>query len=781
MDSHTLTVLEYGELLSSLAGYAHSEPGKQLALNLRPSTTRDETLQRLQHTKEAFRLYEDAVPDLSSVTDVSVHLGSLRIEGSVLDREAILSLLANQKAVRSLKKAIKGHSGDLSILFDMGNKMSGYPGWEKWAERSFTPKGELADAASPGLMNARKESRRAREAVTQKLEEFAKKERVARVLRETYVTLRNERFVIPAKPEYHRIFEGVVQDSSQSGQTLFVEPLFAVELNNNHTKAQARIRDEIRKVLAGMSDELRPHREELHLNQAVLAQFDLLFAKVRLAARMDGTIVDEDTEATWLEQARHPHLLLNNETACVPIDIGIGGDADTFVITGPNTGGKTVALKTLGLLTLMHQSGIPVPVGTGSRFRVFEKIYADIGDEQSLAQSLSTFSAHISIISHILENSDDKTLVLLDELGAGTDPQEGSALGVAILEELNARGACVVATTHHNLLKEFAYRSDWADNASTVFDTETLEPTYELRLGTPGRSHALQIAEQLDIKSSIVMRAREIIGSGAARIDKLLGRLTEEVDRETVARERAENALHEIEAERQKLKAKQDKLGAEVHNIKEKARKNAKTLIRELERRSKELLKDMQAHREEARLTVRNEISRMEVKVSKRLPAPRRRKSSLTPVKKDQEVRVLSIGVIGTIIDITGSEAEVQAGGVRMRVPLAGLEPASETRTSADPEPVRVMRTSYEGDSHIPSEINLLGSTVDEALQSMDNLLDRSLMGSGKRLRIVHGKGTGALKNAINRALQKDPRVASHHIATLEEGGSGVTIVELKD
>jgi DNA mismatch repair protein MutS2 len=780
MNDHTLTVLEYRETLSRVAQYAQSEPGQSLALTVLPQRNKFDVVRECDITAQALHLLEGKPPDLGSVNDTTDTLKRLGVVGAVLEPGELISLVQNQIAVRYAKASLRNLDRDLPSLSALIDGMTGIPDWERWLEKSISPKGEVLDAASSDLARSRKELRSCRNAATGKLEEFIRGRSVAKVIREQYVTLRNGRFVVPAKPEYHRAFEGVVQDTSQSGQTIFVEPLFAVGLNNSFAIARAKEEKEVRKVLARMSDDAAEHRHEMTANLVLLAELDLVLAKARFGVKVEGLIPGLDDEEAVLTEARHPHLVLEPGVECVPIDIRIGGRSTTLVITGPNTGGKTVALKTLGLLTMMVQSGIPVPVSEESRFRVFDHIFADIGDEQSLSQNLSTFSGHMKVIAEILNASDGATLVLLDELGAGTDPQEGSALSIALLEALHGRGACVAVTTHHNLLKEFAYRATFASNASTVFDDRTLEPTYRLRMGAPGRSHALEVAQGLGLGSDVINRARDVMGTGAVQVDELLGRLTEEVDRESVARERAEAITQKLEAEHQNLNAMKKELSVKSRETADSTRREARALIRSIERKGKEILRRVKKEGDQAKPLLRESIQQLEEKVMEKLPPLPPRKGQ-GPIAAGEDVEILSLGVYGSVTELLagGREAEVLSGGIRMRVPTKDLSAVDGGQTT-EVERIKEGKVSYEGSEEVPSEINLIGTTVEDALQMLDKILDRSLLGPDRSLRIVHGKGTGALKKAINKALKDDPRVSTFGPAPLNEGGAGVTIVELK-
>jgi DNA mismatch repair protein MutS2 len=782
MDSHTLTVLEYGEVLTHLASFTQSEPGRSLALSSTPCSRDSEVREKCALATEALKLLQASPPDLGRVSDIIPITERLRAEGVVLEPEQLLALLETQLAVRSAKKALRGMETEMPGLNSLAASMTGLPDWERWVRKALSDKGEVLDTASPELATARRRQRSAREEVIGRLERFIKGKAVSRVMQETYVTTRNGRYVVPAKPEYQRVFEGVVQDSSQSGQTLFIEPLFAIQLNNTNAEAEARVREEISRVLADLSREARRYRDTMATNMKTLAGMDLVLAKARLGGRLGGCLPELDPRETELRQARHPLLELDKNINCIPIDIGIGGEATTLVITGPNTGGKTVALKTLGLLTLMMQSGIPVPVGETSRMRVFERLFADIGDEQSLSQSLSTFSGHMKVIAGLLEMSDDRTLVLLDELGAGTEPQEGSALGISLLEALQKRGACVVATTHHNLLKDFAYRAPFARNASTVFDLRTLKPTFKLRMGAAGRSHALQVARRLGLDRRVIIRAQEIMGSGVVEVNELLGRLGEEVDREEAARRRAEEITGRLEVARIQQLSKQEKFREQVKEIRERTRRDARALLRDIEKKGKEIIKKIdEKDKEKTRVVLRNGIAAMEEEVVRRMP-PTRAKKGGGHVKAGDEVQILSLGVLGQVGELAPgeSEAEVFSGGIRMRVPVTDLAVTHthEVHASNRPESIPI---AYEVADGVPSEINLIGCTVSEALDSVQRLLDRSMLGPARSLRIVHGTGTGALMKAIGEALRSDSRVAAFGPAPLDQGGAGVTVVELKE
>jgi DNA mismatch repair protein MutS2 len=780
MNEHTLIVLEYRETLSRLALHGQSEPGRDLARSVMPCTKKDDVVRECGITIQALKLLESSPPDLGIVNNTTGILDRLAVTGALLEPIELLALLQNQLAVRYAKASMRDPELDLPALSALVDKMAGIPDWEQWVEKSISPKGEVLDAASPDLARARRELRSCRTAATGKLEEFIRGKTVGKVIQEQYVTLRNGRFVVPAKPEYHRAFEGVVQDTSQSGQTIFVEPLFAVQLNNKFAVAMAKEEEEVRRVLARMSAGAAMSRHEMAANLGLLAELDLALAKARFGLKLEGIIPGLDDDEAVLVHARHPHLVLDPGIHCVPIDIRVGGSSSTLVITGPNTGGKTVALKTLGLLTLMVQAGIPVPVSDESRFKVFGKVFADIGDEQSLSQNLSTFSGHMKIIAKILEYADNTTLVLLDELGAGTDPQEGSALSIALLEALHQKQACAVITTHHNLLKEFAYRAPFASNASTVFDNNTLEPTYRLRLGAPGRSHALEVAGGLGLSNTVISRAKEVMGSGAVQVDDLLGRLTEEVDRESLARVKAESIAQELEAERRELDAAKDALARKALEIRDSARREARALVRDIDRRGKDVLARIKKAGDQAKPLLKNGIREAESEIEKRFPPLPPRKGH-GPIIQGKEVDVLSLGVRGSVTELLagGREAEVLSGGIRMRVPVDDLAPAGfENKVSG---PVKTGNISYEGSSDSPSEINLVGTRVDDALQSLDKALDRSMLGPGRVLRVVHGKGTGVLKKAVSGALKADPRVLAFGPAPLNEGGAGVTIVELKE
>ena len=782
MNEHALTVLEYDELLRHLSDCAQSLPGKNAVRELLPGTEKEAVASELALTEEALTVLVDKAPDLHSVEDTSAVTERLKIRGTVLNPLEILQLQSVQKGVGAARDTVRQRQDELPGLTILIGEMDSFGEWETWVDRSIDGSGDILDSASPELSSVRRKLKSARSSALARLEEFADKPSVRKVLREDYITQRNDRYVVPVKPEYHRSFSGVVQDTSQSGQTLFVEPLFAVELNNRLAQLKGKEEEEIRRILAGMSEQAGLYRAEMKKNLALLARLDLILSKGRLGLGMDGIIPELSDSSTALSQARHPLLLIMIGDSCVPIDIQIGDGIDTLVITGPNTGGKTVALKTLGLLTLMVQSGIPVPVADGSRFRVFKKIFADIGDEQSLAQSLSTFSSHMSIISGILSEADDNTLVLLDELGAGTDPQEGSALGIALMRYLSRKNACTVVTTHHNLLKEFAYRTPYAQNASVVFDLETLEPAFQLRMGTPGRSHALEIAGRLGIDEEVIEKAQQVMGSDSVQVDELIGRLSEEVEKESQARKQAENDRNEAKKERERLHASQEKYREEIESTRLKARREAKSLIRHLNERGKALFRELKETGSASWPRFKGELSELEKEVDRVLPPPPPRIGRGGPVEKGDRVLVVPIDAEGTVTSVMsqGKDAEVQSGGIRMKVAVSDLTSLADP-VDIRPDEQAAPRTGYTGDLGVLSELNLLGFTVHEALEAVDMVLDRLILGPGRTLRIIHGKGTGRLREAITESLDKDPRVVSSRPGAAEEGGAGVTVAQVRE
>ncbi len=800
MDEHTLTVLEYPELLAHLSRCAQSAPGAAGALALRPASAREHAAAELAVSAEALRLLVEGPPDLSMVRDTTAELARLGMAGAVLSPAELLALHANQRGAREAQRALRGKQRGREEqdgralhprLAALAADLVSLPEWEEWVGASLSADGEVKDSASRELANARRTLRETRETVSGRLQEFMRIGRVAKVLREDYVTVRNGRFVIPVKPEYQRAFRAVVQDSSASGQTVFVEPLFAVILNNRLIEAQAAEQEELRRVLAEMSEVARSHRDGMALNLKILADLDLAMARARLGEKLSGTIPVLAGEGTRLVQARHPLLALAGKGGCVPVDLSLEGGTTALVITGPNTGGKTVALKTLGLLTLMSQSGIPVPAGEGSRFSPYRQVFADIGDEQSISQSLSTFSAHMTVLARVMERADEATLVLVDELGAGTDPQEGSALAVAIIEELHRRGARVAVTTHHNLLKEFAYRAPFAANASVVFDPATLRPTYQLRMGTPGRSHALEIARGIGVQEEVVERARSLMGAGATQVDSLIERLSSEVERETAARAKAEILAREVEEESARLRGELAASRSEIQALREDTQREARLLLRDLRAKGKALIRAARGGEIKTPDRLAAALADMEKAVEKTFPPAKSAGKGSRPAGEivvGQMVSVPHLGMSGRVEKLhrAKKEAEVSSGAVRVRVALSALEPEEPEGGDKAGPPGEARRakagggTAYQGESGGSPELMLLGMTVEEAMETLDRFLDRHVLGPDRLLRVVHGMGTGALRKAVRSGLARDSRVASARPGEANEGGNGVTMVELR-
>jgi DNA mismatch repair protein MutS2 len=801
MDEHTLTVLEYPELLAHLSRCAQSAPGAAGALALRPAPAREHAAAELAVTAEGLRLLVEGPPDLSMVRDTTGELARLGMAGAVLSPAELLALHDNQRGAREAQKAVRGKRRGREeqdgrslhpLLSARAAELVSLPEWEEWVGASLTADGEVKDSASPALAHARRALREAREAVSARLSEFMRTDRVGKVLREDYVTMRNGRFVIPVKPEYQRAFKAVVQDSSASGQTVFVEPLFAVPLNNRLIEAQAAEQEELRRVLAEMSEVARSHRDGMARNLGILADLDLVMARARLGDKLSGTIPVLAGEGTRLVAARHPLLELGDKGGCVPVDLSLEGDTTALVITGPNTGGKTVALKTLGMLTLMAQSGIPVPAGEGSRFAAYRRVFADIGDEQSISQSLSTFSAHMSVLARVMEQADDSTLVLVDELGAGTDPQEGSALAVAIIEELHRKGARVAVTTHHNLLKEFAYRTPFAANASVVFDHATLRPTFQLRMGTPGRSHALEIAQGIGVQAHVVERARALMGSGAKSVDALIERLSIEVEREAAARVAAESFSREVERESSRLSEDLARALGETRQVRADTQREARLLLRDLRAKGKALIRAARTGEIKTTARLAEALAELEKTVERVFPpSPSAAGTGIGPaagIAVGQAVSVPHLGMSGRVekLHVAKKEAEVSSGALRVRVALSALEPEGpEEGDKAGPSAIAPRQrsgggTAYQGESGGSPELMLLGMKVEEALEALDRFLDRHVLGPDRTLRVVHGTGTGALRKAVRAELARDRRVAGSRAGEAGEGGNGVTMVELR-
>jgi len=788
MDAHSLRVLEYADILDLLAAEASSVLGRQRVAALVPSSDLHLVCRRCAQTRECRELMRQApMPFLERAADIRGSLGRAAIAGTRLTPPELIAIAETLEAAHQLRRHLHGTPLPLPELRRTAAGLT--PPLELLGEihRCIGPDGAVVDAASPTLFRLREEIRRSREAARESLYDLLQSPQLQPILAEPVLTLRNDRYVIPVTPGYRGVLQGIVQDQSGSGQTLFLEPLSVVELNNAIRRLEREAEVEVDRLLGELTAMVHAAGDTIASTVEAFADLDLILAKARLAERWrcgEPRIVEAG--ALHLLQVRHPLLLAargdRGEGEIVPIDVTVGPTASVLVITGPNTGGKTVALKTVGLAVLMAQAGLHIPASPDSQLPIYESVYADIGDEQSIAQNLSTFSAHVSRLRMILSRAGPKSLVLLDEVGAGTDPGEGSALGNAVLETLAGRGCHVLATTHLDAIKAFATQDPRMVNAAVEFDLDSLQPLYTLHIGLPGRSFAIDIACRLGIPPTIIQRSRELLGDSGAEVAALLNRLHVQEQRrlaevaETV-REREAAATARRDAERYSA-ALHDQVAA----IRAQARQLVADIASEARRRAEAAVAALTqgGSIREARETIRELSPLAEARltglpVSNFVPDSQPTLSSVDP---GQRVFVRHLGQTGTVVSgaVGQGLVEVQLPVGKTRVPLSALSPAAPGLAS--PRVGGVVWTAGAGD-RLGTEINVIGCSVEEATERVQRYLEDAALGGLDRVRIIHGKGTGRLRRGLSEFLKTHPLVAGFHLASFEEGGAGATIVDM--
>ncbi len=815
MHEKSILTLEYPKILEKVAREAAFSASKALVMELQPSPNVDEVRRRLAYTTEASRLIElrsDA--GIQGARDIRAHLARAAREGVLSPSDLLEVLATTHSAIHVSKLLEKLPAEEFPLLSKLGADIPQRPHIARRIEETISEEGEVLDTASPTLRKLRFDIRGANQRLQDRLRSLVGQ--FSNVLQEPIVTIRNDRYVIPVKAESRGQVRGIVHDQSSSGATVFIEPMVVVELNNKLRQLQIEEQQEIERILRALSLEIGHEADALKLAVELLAEFDFHLAKARYGRLMRcSEPLINDVGRVELRNARHPLLM----GKVVPIDFHVGREFFMVVITGPNTGGKTVALKTAGLLTLMAQAGLHIPADEHSEIAVFEQVFADIGDEQSIEQSLSTFSSHLSRIIEILRHIEEevkretpdirgklsetlvgkpesrrlRALVLLDELGAGTDPSEGSALARAILTFLLERHVTTIATTHYSELKAFAHEQAGVTNASVEFDVETLSPTYRLSIGLPGRSNALAIASRLGLDERIIEKAREFLGSAGVRMENLLEGL--QAERKALEDERFHLNMERVEAEYQRKQLEQDRHKLEEQRIKilNEARAQAQRELEEVQRTlAKIKIEAGRGSISRERLSeARQQVRGLEEKLAPVL-VPRRasKKAESEPERIDgplqigDTVRVLSFGQNAELLGLSPdhSEAEVQMGSLRFRVSVDNIERISKRQASAEgymkTEP-SVVVPRYEDRPEVATQLDMRGWRVEQALEELDSYLNDAVMSGISSVRIVHGKGTGALRSAVREQLAHHPLVKSYTSAPAQEGGDGVTLVKL--
>jgi len=781
MHPRSLRLLELNKIIDMLKEKCCTSMGENLADQLYPRTDRDQVIALQQQTREAVDLVCREEPSLSGLSDIS-NESSRAGKGGMLDPVQLSKVAYFLNGSTSLKRFMSKHSDKESWLYLAAQGLVDLHELAAELHRAVDRDGNVLDSASPELRSIRRKLETAQSRLRDRLDSMVKSATIQKYLQEPLVTQRAGRYCLPVKSECKGQVPGVVHDQSASGATLFIEPMAAVETSNEITRLERQEQVEIERILRELSQQVGSYSDELDMALESAGEIDFALGRAKLALAMDGSgpEIREDNRLEIIN-GRHP-LLPAKEV--VPTTITLGGGYSVLVITGPNTGGKTVTLKTVGLFCLMAQCGLWLPMSPGSSMPVYSNVFADIGDEQSIEQSLSTFSSHMTNIIKILAEADNRSLVLLDELGAGTDPAEGAALATALLDRLKHLGISVVATTHYSELKAYAWTEPGVQNASVEFDIETLRPTYRLMIGTPGKSNAFEIALRLGLEAEVVDKSRRLLNSDTRRTEDLLAAL--EAKRLEAERDLARAREERVQAEdvRRNYQQRMHKLEQQQEKLVEQARQKGNDLLRNARFQAEELLSELRKAQTDGANV--DDLSRKTRERLKPLPGQREARPSdgappdPTKLKPGQQVKILSLDKNGTLISLTSSDdAIVQVGIMKATVKLSDIRlTATPHKQDSSSAGRGMIKTSA---ANISSEIHVRGKLVDEATIEVEKYLDAAMMAGLGQVSIIHGKGTGALGRGLHEYLKTHSAVAGFRYGGAGEGGSGVTVVTIKE
>ncbi|MFB5662936.1 endonuclease MutS2 [Alteribacillus sp. HJP-4] len=785
MNEKVMRVLEYNKMKEQLLEHAASSLGKKKVEELQPYTTLEEARQEQARTTEGTKVLRlKGQAPLGGIRNIYAHVKRAQI-GGMLNAHELMEVADTVYAGRRLRTFIQTMIEDeieLPLLSELSEGIVPLTELERAVKQCIDDHGEVLDSASAGLRSIRQQIRSHEASVRSKLEQLTRSSDQQKLLSDSIVTIRNDRYVIPVKQEYRSSFGGIVHDQSSSGATLFIEPQAVVSINNQLREARAAERHEVERILQELSFQVQEESEALLENTDRLAELDFLFSKAYYANAIKATApaLNDEGRLHFME-ARHP---LIDEEEVVPIDVELGTSFSSLVITGPNTGGKTVTLKTVGLLTLMAQSGLFLPVQEESEASVFSNIFADIGDEQSIEQSLSTFSSHMTNIVQILNDIDHQSLVLFDEIGAGTDPTEGAALAVSILDYVYQSGAKLVATTHYSELKGYAYNRTGVMNASVEFNVETLSPTYRLLIGVPGRSNAFAISKRLGLSQDIIQAAEKEVNADSRQVEQMITSLEEkrrsaEEDKLDAARVRRESEqLHreleqkwtELENERESILAAAEKKAEEELK---KARREADEVISGL----RELQKQGHSIKEHELIEAKKRMADAVPEMTKRQKQIKKQAQKTAAIAPGDEVKVLSFGQKGQVLaKVSEQEYQVQLGIMKMNVKAEDMEKLKSEPAKQPARPVAAVSSS----DPVRPELDLRGERYDDAMRKVEKYLDDAVLAGYRQVHIIHGKGTGALRKGVKELLKKHPNVKGTRDGGMNEGGLGNTVAELK-
>ena len=778
--------LELDKILNMLADLTSCEDAREQALKTEPSFGLFEVQEQIKLTEDAFILSgRFGAPSFGGIKNP---MSALRRgeAGGVMSTVELLRVAETLRIVRGVKEwRSKSASVEtsLNMLFD---RLSPNKYLEEKITTAILSEEEIADNASPALYDIRRKKRQAASKAREILDKIVRSSSYQKFLQDSIITQRSGRFVVPVKAECRSSIPGLVHDTSSSGATVFVEPMGVVQANNDIRVLEAKEEAEIERILFELSAEAGANADTISESYNALVELNLIFAKANLGYKMKASVPKINNKGYInLKSARHP---LINAKSVVPTDITLGKDFDTLVITGPNTGGKTVSLKTLGLFTLMVMCGLMIPVEDGSEISTFEKVLVDIGDEQSIEQSLSTFSAHMTNIVSILKSADDRSLILIDELGAGTDPVEGAALAVAILNELKGKGAKIASTTHYAELKEYALRTERVENGCCEFDVATLRPTYKLLIGIPGKSNAFAISERLGMEKYLVDKARELVSEESRRFEAAVESLEDR--RQELQRElqKAQEMSHKTAADKEKAQTELERVRRQAESEIARAKHEAQLILSRTKAQADALLEEIEALRKKAELSaddkakLRKAMRKMEEEAD---PIAKAKDDGYTlprPLKKGDTVLIYDIDKKATLLETPkegDTQVMVQAGVIKTRVKISNLRLMKDEKVKMGGKSI-TKNISSTLDTRGTSEIDVRGQTADEAIMNVDSAIDTAILRRVEKLTVIHGKGTGVLRREIQNFLRHHKAVKSFRLGTFGEGEAGVTIVELK-
>lgn len=789
LNKKVLKTLEYDKIIDMLVEEADSALGKESARRLRPSSDRGEIVALQAETTHALtRLFHHGALSFHGLSDIRPSLVPLA-KGGTLGAGELLRIGALLEAA---KRAVEFDQKDEETDFLSGrfDGLQTFPEIRREIQRCILSEDEISDDASSELKRIRRAMKTTNDKIREQLSVTVNSS--GDMLRDNIVTMRNGRYCLPVKQEYKSAFQGMIHDQSSTGSTFFIEPMAIVKLNNDLAELAMKEQDEIERILASISSICAPETEGLERNVILLAELDFIFAKAKLSKKMQGSEPIFDDNYIEIKKGRHP---LIPRDRVVPIDVILGKDYRLLIITGPNTGGKTVSLKTVGLFTLMGQAGLHIPAFDGSHLRVFHEVYADIGDEQSIEQSLSTFSSHMTNTVSILKRADKNTLALFDELGAGTDPVEGAALAISILDNLLQRNVTAMATTHYSELKIYALSTDQVENASCEFDVESLQPTYRLLIGVPGKSNAFAISSKLGISDEIIEKAKSLVDEDSKSFEDVVTGL--ESTRKELEEERVKAASYREEIERQKKKLAEK--NERIDKAKEKILRRANEEANEILQKAKDMADDSirkynkwmdggkgnVSDMERQRSAIREQLKKTGEKLATKQKG-NRPKTAPGKLSIGDLVMVHSMGVKGTVMSLPNAKGKcfVQMGIMRSEVNVDDLELLEEETLQNRKEQLRERsgagKIKMMKSLHVSSSINLIGKTVDEAIALLDKYLDDAYLAKLHQITIIHGVGTGALRNAVQAHLKKSKYIKTYRMGEYGEGGYGVTVAEFK-